>query len=341
MSITVVLQQMVIIFILIGIGMILYRRGMLSEESSKQISGLIINVTNPALLICSALEDGPKASLSDLGIALASYAAIFALLIGAGFLLPYLLRVPKDVHYAYQMLTVFGNVGFIGIPLASAVLGSESLIFVSIFNLLFNLLVYTLGISLLQRAAVSQTGNSPLSTTAQTQDGASLSAGSPESGAALPAANSASGRLQKLVNAGTISAAVTIIFYLGNFHVPVIISSTLTYIGRATTLLSMLVLGVSVAQMAPKEIFSHPKLYIFTLLRQILIPIGCVLLMRCFIDNRLILNTLLLMVAVPAANMPLMLAKQMDMETESISQGIILTTVLSLLTVPVACLFLV
>ena len=314
MSITVVIQQMVIIFILIGIGMILFRRRLLSEEGSKQISGLIINVTNPALLICSALDDGPKASLRDLGIALAAYAAVFAILIAVGFLLPCLLRVPKDLHYAYQMLTVFGNVGFIGIPLASAVLGSESLIFVSIFNLLFNLLIYTLGISLLQRAA-----------------------GQAEKDVTIPS----SGRLQKLVNAGTVSAAVTVIFYLGNFHVPTVISSALSYTGRATTLLSMLVLGVSVAQIAPKEIFSHPKLYLFTLLRQILVPIGCILFMGNLIDNRLILNTMLLMVAVPAANMPLMLAKQLDMETDSISQGIILTTILSLVTVPVACLFLI
>lgn len=308
MSITVVLQQMVIIFILIGIGMILYRRGIISEEGSKQISSLIVNVTNPALLICSALDDGPKASLAELGIALTAYAAVFAILIAVGFLLPHILRVPGDLRYAYQMLTVFGNVGFIGIPLASAVLGSESLIFVSIFNLLFNLLIYTFGISLLQKAAKQSQKN---------------------------------GHLKKLINAGTISAAVTIIFYLGNFRVPVIISSALSYTGRATTLLSMLVLGVSVAQMAPKDIFSHPKLYAFTLLRQILVPIGCVLLMRGIIDNRLILNTMLLMIAVPAANMPLMLAKQMNMETESISQGIILTTVLSLVTVPVACLFLI
>ena len=314
MSITVVIQQMVIIFILIGIGMILFRRRLLSEEGSKQISGLIINVTNPALLICSALDDGPKASLRDLGIALAAYAAVFAILIAVGFLLPCLLRVPKDLHYAYQMLTVFGNVGFIGIPLASAVLGSESLIFVSIFNLLFNLLIYTLGISLLQRAA-----------------------GQAEKEVTIPS----SGRLQKLVNAGTVSAAVTVIFYLGNFHVPTVISSALSYTGRATSLLSMLVLGVSVAQIAPKEIFSHPKLYLFTLLRQILVPIGCILFMGSLIDNRLILNTMLLMVAVPAANMPLMLAKQLDMETDSISQGIILTTILSLVTVPVACLFLI
>lgn len=318
MSITIVLQQMVIIFLLIGIGMILFKRGMLSENSSKQISGLIINVTNPALLICSALEDGPKASLRDLGIALAAYAVIFALLIAVGFLLPHILRVPKNLHYAYQMLSVFGNVGFIGIPLASAVLGSESLIFVSIFNLLFNLLIYTFGVSLLQKAAAGQTKEK----------------------VAPPAGHPAPNRLQKLVNAGTISAAVTIIFYLGSFRVPVIVSSTLSYAGRATTLLSMLVLGVSVAQMAPRDIFSHPKLYVFTLLRQVLVPIGCILLMRGFIDNKLILNTMLLMVAVPAANMPLMLAKQMDMETDAISQGIILTTILSLITVPAACLFL-
>lgn len=318
MSILVVLQQMVIIFILIGVGMLLYRRNMLSEATSKQISGIIINVTNPALLICSAFEDGPKVSLGGLSIALAAYAAVFVILIALSFLIPYILGVPKKLHYAYQMLTIFGNVGFIGIPLASAVLGSESLIFVSIFNLLFNLLIYTLGMSMLEKAASLQAAEGEIS----------------------PAGRHTSGRLQKLVNAGTISAAVTILCYLGDFQVPVILSSTLTYMGRATTLLSMLVLGVSVAQMAPKDILSHPKLYVFTLLRQILVPIGCVLLMRGLIDNKLILNTMLLMVAVPAANMPLMFAKQMDMETESISQGIILTTVLSLVTVPAACLFL-
>lgn len=319
MSVTIVLQQMIIIFILIGIGMVLYRSKMLSEETSKQISGIIINVTNPALLICSAFDDGPKVSLRELGIALVSYAAVFVILIAVAFLIPYILGVPKKLHYAYQMLTIFGNVGFIGIPLASAVLGSESLIFVSIFNLLFNLLIYTFGMSTLQRAASLQAAE----------------------GTSIPESTLTSGRLQKFINAGTISAAATIIFYLGDFQVPVIVSSTLSYTGRATTLLSMLVLGVSVAQINPRDIFSHPRLYVFTLLRQILVPIGCVLLMRGLIDNKLILNTMLLMAAVPAANMPLMIAKQMDMDTDSISQGIILTTVLSLVTVPIACLFLV
>ena len=102
----------------------------------------------------------------------------------------------------------------------------------------------------------------------------------------------------------------------------------------------MLVLGVSVAQMAPKDIFSHPKLYVFTFLRQLLLPIGCILLLGPFTQNPLILNTMALMLAVPAANMPLMLSKQLHVDTDTISQGIILTTILSLVTIPVVSFFL-
>lgn len=314
---------MIMIFILIGIGVILYKKEMLFEMTSKQISGIIINVTNPALLICSAFREEPKVSVQELGAALGIYLIVYAFLIAVSFLIPRILRVPHRYHYAYQMLTIFGNVGFIGIPLASAVIGTQCLIFVSIYNLIFNVLIYTFGISLLQRAAARQTADAGASTYAdntQTLSGADV--------------------WRKLINAGTISAAATIIFYLGNFQVPAIVSSTLTYMGEATTLLSMLVLGASVAQMALRDIFSHPKLYGFTLLRQILVPIACILLLRPFIQNPMILNTMALMLAVPAGNMPLMLSKQLHVETDTISQGIILTTLLSLVTIPVVCYFL-
>lgn len=314
MSAAVVVQQMVIIFILIAIGIFLYKKKMLSEMTSKQISGLIVNVTNPALLISSALQEGPKVSLRELGITLGVDLIIYGILIGASFLIPRILRVPDKYHYAYQMLTIFGNVGFIGIPLATAVLGTESLIFVSIYNLLYNFIIYTFGISLLERAA-SELSNQKVE---QTQGM----------------------RWKRLVNVGTVSAVMTIIIYLSGFRAPAVLSSTLNYIGQSTTLLSMLVLGVSVAQMTMRDIFSHPKLYGFILMRQILLPMGCVLLFRPFLSNPLILNTMALMLAVPAGNLPLMLSKQLRIDTDTISQGIILTTMLSLVTIPVVSLLL-
>ena len=60
MNITVVIEQMIMIFILIGVGLLLYKKNILNESSSQQLSGLIVNVTNPALLICSAFSDGPR-----------------------------------------------------------------------------------------------------------------------------------------------------------------------------------------------------------------------------------------------------------------------------------------
>ena len=329
MSITVVLQQMIMIFILIGVGMILYKKEMLSDMTSKQISGIIVNVTNPALLICSAFSEGPKASLQELGTALVIFLVIYAVLVAVSFLIPRILRVPNKYHYCYQMLTIFGNVGFIGIPLASAVLGTESLIFVSIYNLIYNILIYTFGISVLQRAAARQSADASESNTGEGTDQAAVSD-----------TNVSSSRWTKIINAGTISAAATIIFYLADFPVPEIVPSTLTYMGQSTTLLSMLVLGASVAQMALKDIFSNPKLYGFVLLRQVLMPIGCVMLFRFIIGDTLILSTLALMLAVPAGNLPLMLSKQLHVETDTISRGIILSTLLSLITIPVVSLIL-
>lgn len=313
MSITVVLEQMVIIMILIFTGVFLFRKKMLSEDTSRQLSGLIVNITNPAVLICSAFDDSPKVPLQTLGLGLCVFIISYGILILFAYLIPLVLRVPEHARYSYHMLTVFGNVGFIGIPLASAVLGPGSLIFVSINNLIYNVLVYTYGISTLKKASIAQHPDA-----------------APEKPESI---------MHKLVNAGTVSAVLTIIFYLSDFNVPSIISSSLTYAGRTTTFLSMLVLGVSVAQMVPKDIFSHPKLYGFALIRQILLPVGFTLLLGLFIKEPLILNTTALMLAVPAGNMPLMLSKQLHVEESTISQGIILTTLLSLVTIPVVTVF--
>lgn len=306
MSVTVVLEQMIIILILILTGVLLYRRKMLTETTSGQISGLIVNVTNPALLICSAFDDSPKLSAYDLLIGLIVFLTTYAVLILFAYLIPWVLRIPQPARYSYRMLTIFGNVGFIGIPLASAVLGSGSLIFVSLSNLIYNILLYTYGMAVLKKAAHSERKEN---------------------------------FVKKIVNTGTISALLTIIFYLGNFKVPTIISSTLTYAGRTTTFLSMLVLGVSVAQMTLKSILSNPKIYAFILIRYILLPIGFTLILGQFIKEPLIVNTAALMLSVPAGNMPLMLSKQLHIDESTISQGIILSTILSLLTIPIVTLF--
>lgn len=325
MSIEIVLQQMIIIFILIMTGATLFRKSMLSTDSSKQISGLIANLCNPALLICSAFTDEPKVSNAELLLGAFIMVLAYAFLIMCSYLIPYILRIPREKHYAYHLLTIYGNVGFIGIPLASAVLGPSSLIYVSLNNLIYSILIYTHGISTIKNAAARADQDTTSSNRIKKQTEGLIS------------------RLllsfKNFINVGTISALLTIILYVSDIQLPVLFSDTLDYIGRSTTFLSMLVLGVSVAQMPIKDIFSNKKLYLYAGLRLLVLPIVCTLLFRLITDNLLIISTAALLLSVPAGNMPLILSQKYGLDSPTIAKGIILSTLLSLLTIPVVTLF--
>lgn len=313
MSIWIVQKQMIVIFVMILIGAYLYRKKHLSNESSKDLSWLIVNVTNPITLLCSALSEEEKVSAGELGIAFLSFAVMYAILIPLAYLIPMLLNVDRDRRYAYRMLAIFGNVGFIGIPFASAVLGPKSLIFVSICCLVFNIIIYTYGAASLKAVAKEQHPDEDREDVFSAKD---------------------------IINSGTVMAVITIVVYLLDIKMPDMIDSTLNYIADCTTFLSMIVLGVSVAQMVPKEVFTRWRLYVFLILRQILVPVLFIFVMKMFITNELILKTIAVMAAMPAANMPLMMAKQYGVKEDMISAGIILTTLTSIITIPAVMYFL-
>ncbi|MCR5475001.1 MAG: AEC family transporter [Lachnospiraceae bacterium] len=313
MSTWVVQKQMITIFILILTGVYLYKKNHLSNASAKQLSWIIVNITNPITLLCAALAEEEKVSAGEVGIAFFCFVLMFAILIPLAYLIPVLLGVDPGRRYAYRMLAIFGNVGFIGIPFASAVLGTSSLIFVSICGLTFNLVVYTYGEASLRAVAASQ----------HPEDDKTYSFS-----------------FKNIINSGTVMAVVTLVVYLADIKVPEMVGNTLSYIGNCTTFLSMIVLGVSVAQMVPREVFTRWRLYVFVVIRQILVPIMFIFILRPFIRNELILHTVIVMVAMPAGNMPLMMAKQYGAKEDMISAGIILTTLSTIITIPAVMYFL-
>ena len=313
MSIWIVQKQMIIIFIMIFVGVFLFKKKHLSNDSARQLSWIIVNITNPITLLCAALSEEQKVSAKEVGIAFLCFVVMYAILIPLAYLIPVLLGVDKSRRYAYRMLAIFGNVGFIGIPFASAVLGPKSLIFVSLCGLTFNMIMYTYGVASLKATVAEQ---------------------HPEED------HAGDFSFKNIINSGTVMAVVTIVVYLTDVKVPGLVHSTLTYIGNCTTFMSMIVLGVSVAQMVPKEVFTRWRLYVFVLLRQILVPILLIFILKPFIENELILDTVAVMSAMPAANLPLMMAKQFGVKEDMISAGIILTTVATIITIPAVMYFL-
>jgi len=310
----IVVQQMIIIFLLIMVGVIIYKMGHLTTESTKDLSWIVVNVTNPITMLVAALEDEEKVSTGTLGIALLAFVGAYAFLGIVAYILPIIMGVDKDDRYPYRYMTIFANVGFIGIPFCSAVLGVHSLIYVTICCLVFNIIAYTIGMSKMRQIGARQNPG-------KVQDTKKIS-------------------ITDIINTGTVMSVFTIIIYILDFDLPAMIDSTLSYVGRCTTFLSMVVLGVSVARVSLKEIFSGGKLYIFTVVRQILVPVALLFTLRLFLRDELMINTIVLLSAMPSANMPLMMAKQFDVDDTTISKGIIMTTVLSVITIPLVAMML-
>ncbi|MFV0529037.1 MAG: AEC family transporter [Lachnospiraceae bacterium] len=297
---------MIIIFLLILIGYFIEKKHMLSRHAGKDLSVLVLQITNPALLIMSVLESDTTISRMQLLVAAIISIVLFVVLILLGRVLPILLRAPQEQHLTYNLMTMFGNVAFIGIPVVSAVLGSEAMLYVVVFNLVFALVVYTYGYFILEEGQKKRQGF----------------------------------QIRKLINPGTVAGVVCILLFLLKPPVPRVLADTIGYVGKGTTFICMLIIGFSLARMPLKSVFNEARLYVFIALRYVLLPVAAAFLLRLLISDAMLRAVMVLMLAMPVANMPLMMMEEVGNETALMSKGIVLSTICSLITVTVVAAFL-
>ena len=304
---------MLVILILIALGAFLYKKGFLADKTVKQISWIIINVTNPAILLSSAIEEDAKIPPGEIAQVFAISIAAYLLVGVFGWIIGCILRKDSYGRTAIMLMTVFANVGFIGIPLALATLGTRAMVYVSINNLIYCILFYSIGMALIKRSAPAGEGG-----------------GQDKAQSKTAPANVLLG----MINAGTISAVLTVCVYLFKPPVWSVISDPLLYAGRCTTFLSMLVLGVSVASSSIREFVTDVKLWVFVILRGVAVPVVAAFILSFFISDDFMLSTVLLLLAVPAGNMPMIVSRQLGLDDTLFSRGIIMSTLVSVVTIP-------
>ncbi|MCR4764105.1 MAG: AEC family transporter [Lachnospiraceae bacterium] len=319
-SSVVIVEQMLVICLLILIGAFLYKKKLLTDEGTRQISTLIVQITNPAIMLSTAIEEEEIIPPAEIGRAFALAVAAYALSALAGFLISLLLRSDAGDRIAIVMMTMYANVGFIGIPLALATLGTRSMVYVTINNLVYSLLFYTTGIPLIRRSAMIRNGTWERKKT----DGSGRSLGGWRDA------------LKSLMHIGTIAAILSVFIYLFHPEVPSLIADPLLYAGRCTTFLSMLVLGVSVAGSPVRKWLTDKKIWVFVLLRGIVTPVAVSLMLSPFIHDDLLTDVVLLLVAVPSGSLPMIVSREQGLDDQIFARGIILSTLFSPVTIPVA-----
>lgn len=303
------LEQMAVLFLLMGIGYFCYKKKIITDEVSKKLSAIVVNIANPALILTGCLGE-EKIQGEELLITLIIIAAVYLVLLLLAQLLPCLLRVDKQSRGTYKAMTVFSNIGFMGFPVVAALYGNGALLYAALFIIPYNILIYTYGISAMSSGEVQENKKGD----AKGIDISFL--------------------LGRIFNIGVIACIVTMIIYFFQISVPAIAADTITHLSNLTAPLSMMVIGASLAAIDLKKLFTDGRLLLFSAIKLLVIPIAGMLLIRQFVDNEIICGVCLVMLATPVGSMTAMLAQQYDGDYEMASKGVALTTILSVATIP-------
>lgn len=296
------LEQMIVLFILMGVGFLCYKLQIITDEVNKKLSAIVVNIANPAMVLTGCMGDD-KIRGEELLMVFILVIIVYTVLVLLAMVIPPLLKIDKKSRGTYQAMTIFSNIGFMGFPVVAALYGNSAVLYASLFSIPYNILIYTFGVSAM----------------------------SADEKVSLKESFS----LKRVLNVGVIACIITIIVYLLQIPVPRFIKSTTTYLSNLTAPLSMMVIGASLATMDIKKLFTDGKLLIFSALKLLVIPVLGVLLIRQFIDNDIICGVCMVMLATPVGSMTAMLAQQYDGDYEMASRGVALTTILSVATMPI------
>lgn len=305
------LEQMLVLFLIMCVGYYSYRKEIITDEVNQKLSAIVVNIANPAMVLSSGMGD-EKVQMQELLIMAILAVAVFAALILLASFLPMLFRLEKRSWGAYRTMTVFGNIGFMGFPIISAIYGEGALLYATTFIIALNVLIYTYGISVMR--AIPEGAETSLQSEGKKK--------APWS------------EIRKIFNIGVVACILTLIIYLLDIPMPAFVQKTTSMLGGMTAPLSMLVIGASLAGMNLKSLLTDKKLIAFVLFRLLAIPAVGLLAIRQFIGDELILGVCMVMLATPIASMTTMLARQYGGDHELTARGVALSTILSVATMP-------
>lgn len=308
MDIKVILMQMIQLFMVMALGYLLYKIKILDDDFNKKLTSLLLSVTTPALIISSVLSTTEYQSLNQILFVFLVGIITYIVLPIIGFVIVKVMRIPRNQQGLYIFMTVFSNIGFMGFPVMKAIFGNSAVFYTAIFNMIFNLFVFTVGIPMMNYGTGKKSQM----------------------------------KLKNLLSPGVIASVVALIIYFTHIQLPDVIASTITMVGDITTPVAMLIIGSTLAAIPLNEIFMEFRIYPYTLIKQIIVPIIIYPILKLFIHDLLVLGVTLIMISMPVGNSAVLFATEYDGDISLAAKAVFMTTLLSIMTIPlIVALFLI
>jgi len=315
--------QSLILFCLMAIGWLAGKTGIISRESNTSLSRFLVNFTLPALILVS-MQKPFSVELRNQSLQILAFST---LVYGLSFVLAFTVsrfyrKASGPELGVHRFAMCFSNVGFMGFPVAEAILGRESLFMVSIYNIPFQILAFSVGVLMI--------------------------AGLPPSSAA-DAGNTSRRNINlrfikasaiKLLNPAILAALVGFGLFSLSVKLPPIILPALDLLGSTTTPLAMVLIGVTLANNRSAAILRQRRLWLTTAYRLALHPALIFLLASVLGLQGLNLAVPVLIAAMPVAANTSILANVYGGDSEMAGGLVFVSTLASLLTIPLIVLLL-
>ncbi len=301
-----------ILFCLMIPGFIMKKLKLADDKTPLGFTNTILYITQPALLFVGFFRPYDK---NIMGGAVAVF--VFTFLVHALFLLTVRLffkNAPKETAKVYRFGSVFANAGYMGIPLITMIFGAEAAIYASVYTIGFNFFAWSFGYLI------------------YSEDKSYIS-------------------FKKMfINAATVPTFLGVIIFVTNLYSYIpeaasgIVTDVLTMLKDTVAPMSMMVIGMRLADLNLKGAFRDVYLYIGLSLRLVLFPamVFCVLLLCKLLGfyNEIAFSVTLICAATPAASATCMFAEKFSSDSVTASKFVSISTILSLVTMPLMVMLL-
>ena len=319
-----VIYNVALLFIMMIPGVLLVKCGMSVNGFGKGLSNLVLYIAQPALIFMAYLRPYDEEILKN-----SLFVFILSIIAHAIFSAVSMLcfkKAPDAMARMLRFATIFSNAAFMGIPLIAAVLEDSypgATVYASIYNITFNLFLWSLGVYIC-------TNNRDLNENSVDD--------------AVEEVKQKSSPLKALYHPVTIAAAVGLVFFVFSLesYVPTIITESFNMLKGLVAPLSMVVIGLRLADMNFRGILKDKEMFLFLFLRHILLPlatVGIVKLLALVLPIAPVVEmVVVIMASAPAATSATMFAEKYDCDADYVSRLVTVSTLLSIVTMPLVLL---
>jgi len=359
MNIGIIFGQMLVLLSMMAVGFFCYKKGWVTDETAGHLSKLVVNVFNPILVVNGVLGQSSADAGSNVAWNVAFMLVYFIVLIVIGGFLPMVLHPSKKHKSVYRLMTIFSNVGFMGIPVIKSIFGNEAMIYVAFYILGYNIMLYTVGMFLSQKAGEENRvyGASYLEALAANGERKTDEAAEQQvvrESLSLAKKSGVTVFLKRMLNPGVVAALLAVVIFVSGIRMPDPVVTFCDYMGNSTIPLSMIMIGISMAQANLKEVFTDWRMYVFIVLRMIILPIAAVLVLNFVLGSLtsaaavaavnaidpIVCGVFIIELGMPVGSIIVMLTRENGGDAAYCTRGVVLTTLASIVTIPLICAFL-